>query len=69
MVRGQGNPIIRIIVDNNNNDDNKNIPLNGFLTFSIGGGGKCSHQLWPSGFKIFVGKYNSFYADDLEKMT
>ena len=31
--------------------------------FLCGGGGKCSHQLRPSGFKIFLGEYNSFYTD------
>ena len=37
--------------------------------FLSGGGGKCSHQLQRSGFKIFVGKYTcSSYADDLETM-
>ena len=63
--------------DNNNNNSNNNCnnyndsdndSNNKILIFSSGGGGKCSHQLRPSGFKIFVGKYNSFYADDLENM-
>ena len=69
MVGGQVNPIISIITDNdnnNNNNNNKNNNINNILSFSSGGGGKCSHQLRPSGFKIFVGKYNFFYADDLE---
>ena len=75
------NPIISIITDNNNNknndnnnnsnndcnnyNDSDNDSNNKILIFSSGGGGKCSHQLRPSGFKIFVGKYNSFYAEDL----
>ena len=65
--------------DNNNNNNNSNNNCNNyndsdndsnnkFLIFSSGGGGKCSHQLRSSGFKIFLGKYNSFYADDLENM-
>ena len=52
--------IIMIVIINDSN--------NKFLIFLSGGGGKCSHQLRSSGFKIFVGKYNSFYADDLENM-
>ena len=68
MVGGQLNPIISIITDNNNNNNNNNNNdnNNNILSFSSGGGGKCSHQLQPSGFKIFVGKHNFFYADDLE---
>ena len=31
-------------------------------------GCKCSHELRPPGFEIFVGKYNSLRADDLETM-
>ena len=40
------------------------------ISFSISSrsGGKCSHQLRPPGFEIFVGKYNSLCADDLETM-
>ena len=52
----------------NNYNDNDNDSNNTILIFSSGGGGNGSHQLRPSGFKIFEGKYNSFYADDLENM-
>ena len=52
----------------NNYNDSDNDSNNKILIFSSGGGGKCSHQLRSFGFKIFVGKYNSFYADDLENM-
>ena len=85
MVGGQVKPIVSIITDyndNNNNNNNKNDDNNNnddddndddsnnnFLNFSSGGGGKCSHQLLPSGFNIFVGKHNSFYADDVETMA
>ena len=78
------NPIISIITDNNNNknndnnsnsnnncnnyNDSDNDSNNKFLIFSSGGGGKCSHQLRSSGFKVFVEMFNSFYADDLENM-
>ena len=55
MVGGQVNPIISIITDNNNDNSNNN-NNNNILNFSSGGGEKCSHQLRPSGFKIFVGK-------------
>ena len=55
--RGQVNPIISIIINNNNNNNNNNNDNNN----------TCSHQLRPSGFKIFLGKYNSLYADDLDK--
>ena len=62
MVGGPVNPILSIIIDkNNNNNNNNNIPLNGF-----------QHQFlqwgWRKEFKIFVGEYNSFYADDFETM-
>ena len=80
--RRTSNPIISIITDNNNNNknsDNNNNSNNNYndsdkdsnnkiLIFSSGGGGKYSHQMRPSGFKIFVGKYKSFYVDDLENM-
>ena len=78
MFEGQINQIISIIIDNNNNNNDNNnnnnnnnnhIPLNDFQQqFLKGGGGKCSHQLRPFGHKIFVEKYNSFYADDLQTM-
>ena len=51
MVGGQVNPIISVIIDNNNNDKNNN---------------KCSITS-NSGFKIFLGKYNSLYVDDLDR--
>ena len=54
--------------NNYNDNDNDNDSNNKILIFSSGGGGNGSHQLRPSGFKIFEGKYNSFYADDLENM-
>ena len=58
MVGGQVNPIISIITDNNNNenDNSNNNNNNNILNFSSGGRETCSHQLRPSGLKIFVGK-------------
>ena len=47
MVGGQINPVISVIIDKNNNDNNN-------ITST-------------SGFKIFLGKYNSLYADDLDR--
>ena len=55
IVEGQVNPIISINTNNNNNynnNDNNN---------------KCSHQLRSSGFKIFLGKCNSLYTNDLDR--
>ena len=82
MVGGQVKPIVSIITDyndnnnnnknndnNNDDDDNDDDSNNNFLNFSSRGGGKCSHQLLPSCFKIFVGKHKSFYADDVETMA
>ena len=73
MVGGKVKPIISIIIDNNNNNNNNNNNdnnnnNNNTLNFSRWGGGKCSHQLQPSGLKIFVEKHNSFNADNLETM-
>ena len=68
-------PIISIIIknnnnNNNNNDDddndnnnNNNNSLNGLsrplsiVLLKVA----CSHQLWPSGFKLFVEKYNVLF--------
>ena len=67
MVGGPVNPIISIVIhnnnniNNNNNNNNNNIPLKGFQNQFL----KCG---WRKVVKIFVGKYNSFYADDLETM-
>ena len=52
MVGGQINPVVSVIIDNNNNDNNNN--------------NKCSITS-TSGFKIFLGKYNSLSADDLDR--
>ena len=74
MVGGQVSSVISIIIKNNNNnnnnnndddddDDNNNNSLNGFQQALIDCAFKvaCSHQLWPSGLKIFVHKYNVLF--------
>ena len=59
MLGGQVNPMISIIIDNNSNDNYSTELFS--APISQVGGGKCLHQLRPSGFQIFVGsEFNSF---------
>ena len=50
MVGGHVNPVISVIIDSNNDNNND----------------KCS-QTSTSAFKIFLRKYNSLYAEDLDR--
>ena len=68
--RRRSKPMISIIIENNNSDsNNNNIPLNSFQhQFLKWRRRKVLTSNAAFGFKIFVGKYDSFSADDLETM-